>query len=111
VGAIQQGGLYQGLLPTLMGIIPYSGTAWCVKQTLLEELFPSTSPHKPTVAQSLGINAAAGYENCSSVFLCSVIFIFSQIVWPVRHLSAGHRQTAHADCPSSGWQTIDEFQV
>jgi hypothetical protein len=60
MGAIQQGGLYQGLLPTLMGIIPYSGTAWCVKQTLLEELFPSTSPHKPTVSQSLAINAFAG---------------------------------------------------
>eukprot|EP01034_Spumella_vulgaris_P024401 gene24401-30745_t len=60
MGAIGQGGLYQGLLPTLMGIIPYSGTAWCVKQTLLEEIFPSKNLLKPTVSQSLAINAVAG---------------------------------------------------
>jgi hypothetical protein len=33
---IQQGGLFQGLLPTMLGIIPYSGTSWAVKQFLLE---------------------------------------------------------------------------
>lgn len=37
--AIGQGGLYQGLAPTMLGIIPYSGTSWMVKQSL-QELFP-----------------------------------------------------------------------
>lgn len=61
--SINQGGLLQGLLPTLLGIIPYSGTAWLVKQTLLEELFPVISPvhDKPSLFQSLTINAIAGY--------------------------------------------------
>jgi len=33
---IRQGGLFQGLLPTMLGIIPYSGTSWTVKQFLSE---------------------------------------------------------------------------
>ena len=34
--AIRQGGLFQGLVPTMLGIIPYSGTSWTVKQFLHE---------------------------------------------------------------------------
>ena len=33
---IKQGGLMRGLVPTVVGIIPYSGTAWTVKQSLHE---------------------------------------------------------------------------
>ena len=58
--AIRQGGLFQGLFPTLLGIVPYSGTAWAVKQTLLEELFPAIVHKRPTVTESLVINAMAG---------------------------------------------------
>jgi solute carrier family 25, member 42 len=36
VSTIKQGGLYQGLLPTILGIVPYAGTSWSVKQYLLE---------------------------------------------------------------------------
>ncbi len=58
--SVKQGGLFQGLVPTLLGIIPYSGTAWCVKQTLLEELYPALLHKKPTLIESLSINAFAG---------------------------------------------------
>ncbi len=58
--SVKQGGLFQGLFPTLLGIIPYSGTAWCVKQTLLEELYPVLLHKKPTIVESLAINASAG---------------------------------------------------
>lgn len=58
-----QGGLYQGISPTVLGIIPYSGTAWCVKQTLTEYFFPrlarKNSGH-PSLPQALLINAIAG---------------------------------------------------
>ena len=37
LGTIKQGGLFQGLVPTMLGIIPYSGTAWAVKQYLFEK--------------------------------------------------------------------------
>lgn len=66
-GAIRQGGLFQGLFPTLLGIVPYSGTAWAVKQTLLEELFPAIVHKKPTVTESLVINALAGYVMLISI--------------------------------------------
>lgn len=35
--AIKERGFYNGLSPTLLGIIPYSGTAWLIKQSLLEQ--------------------------------------------------------------------------
>jgi hypothetical protein len=58
--AIQQGGLFQGLTPTILGIIPYNGTAWCVKQSM-QEWFPGRFHRKPTVYEALFINASAGY--------------------------------------------------
>ena len=58
--SVKQGGAFQGLMPTLLGIIPYSGTAWCVKQTLLEDLYPVLLEKRPSVVESLAINAIAG---------------------------------------------------
>jgi len=58
-GSLKQGGLFQGLIPTLVGIVPYSGTAWLVKQTILER-FPHKMHRAPRVYESLGINAVAG---------------------------------------------------
>lgn len=82
---MQSGGLYQGLIPTMLGIIPYSGTAWMVKQTLLEK-FPSVFHRKPTLIESLTLNAIAGlvkkdlmsYLRC---YFCSHgdIFLSSQL--------------------------------
>ncbi len=57
--AIRQKGFFQGLSPTLLGIVPYSGIAWLAKQTLLEE-FQITTLRKPTLLESLAINALAG---------------------------------------------------
>lgn len=59
LSAVQMGGLYQGLSPTMMGIVPYAGTAWMVKQTLLEN-FPIICHRQPTLIESLTLNAAAG---------------------------------------------------
>lgn len=56
---LHSGGLFQGLVPTMLGIIPYSGTAWMVKQTL-QEKFPSIFHRKPTLIESLILNAIAG---------------------------------------------------
>lgn len=56
---IKQGGLFHGLLPTLLGIIPYSGTTWCVKQTL-QEAYVDISKKKPSSGYALLINAFAG---------------------------------------------------
>lgn len=71
--SIRQGGFYQGLLPTLMGIVPYSGTGWLVKQTLLD-MHPLISNVPPTILESLGINAIAGYVD-SSIFLIKALLI------------------------------------
>ena len=57
--SIKQGGLYQGIGPTVVGIIPYSGTAWLSKQTMLE-YFPTVTHRPPTVLESVVINAIAG---------------------------------------------------
>jgi solute carrier family 25 protein 42 len=57
--ALQQGGLYQGLSPTLLGIVPYSGIAWLTKQTLLES-FIEEWQRKPHLIEQLIINAFAG---------------------------------------------------
>eukprot|EP01041_Mallomonas_annulata_P011051 gene11051-23107_t len=55
----KQGGLYQGLFPTLLGIVPYSGTIWCVKQTL-HEYYPTVSGHNLTNFESFFLNGFAG---------------------------------------------------
>lgn len=57
--ALNSGGIFQGLTPTMLGIIPYAGTAWMVKQTLLEN-FPLVFHRKPSLIESLALNAAAG---------------------------------------------------
>eukprot|EP01039_Chlorochromonas_danica_P001311 gene1311-1432_t len=57
--AIAQGGYLQGLTPTLLGIVPYSGTAWLTKQTLLE-LYVLEEHHAPGIFASLVINTVAG---------------------------------------------------
>jgi hypothetical protein len=41
------------------GIIPYSGTAWCVKQTIAE-VFPTVIHRKQTTTELLISNAFAG---------------------------------------------------
>lgn len=58
--SIRQGGIFQGLTATVVGIIPYAGTAWCTKQTL-SEYFPTVMQRKPLVLENLIINATAGY--------------------------------------------------
>jgi solute carrier family 25 protein 42 len=57
--SVRQGGLFQGLVPTLLGIIPYSGIAWCVKQTMVE-FFVKVEKRDPVILESLLINAIAG---------------------------------------------------
>lgn len=57
--SIRQGGMYQGLGVTLLGIVPYAGTAWLSKQSMLE-YFPTVMKRKPTVSESIVINALAG---------------------------------------------------
>lgn len=58
---VRQGGLYNGLTATLIGIIPYSGTGWCVKQTLIE-MFPEVNAKdkSPNIPGLLIINGIAG---------------------------------------------------
>lgn len=56
---IKQGGLFQGLLPTIIGIIPYAGTSWCVKQQL-HEIFPLIMHRKSKVFENLIMNSIAG---------------------------------------------------
>lgn len=56
---IKQGGLFQGISPTVMGIIPYAGTSWMVKQTL-HEAFPPLFHRRPSVFESLVMNSLAG---------------------------------------------------
>ena len=51
--------MFQGLLPTILGIIPYSGTAWLSKQSMLE-YFPTVTNRPPSVLESIIINAIAG---------------------------------------------------
>lgn len=69
ITALRRGGLYQGLTPTILGIIPYSGAAWMIKQTLLER-FIGFQNRSPSLIESLAINAIAGYDrNFSSSHL------------------------------------------
>ena len=56
---VKQGGLYHGLLPTLLGIIPYAGTTWSVKQ-IQQELYFDTTGKKLTGGSLLVANIIAG---------------------------------------------------
>ena len=57
--AIKQGGLFQGLYPTMLGIVPYAGTCWMVKQTL-HEFVPNVIGRKTTIFENLFLNSCAG---------------------------------------------------
>lgn len=57
--SMKQGEFYRGLTPTLVGIVPYAGTAWMAKQTMFEN-FTFVIGRNPYVYESLFINAAAG---------------------------------------------------
>lgn len=64
---LRQGGLFQGLLPTMLGIVPYSGTAWSVKSHIMDHYpFVETEPNgssyrRPaTILEMLVINALSG---------------------------------------------------
>lgn len=57
--ALKQGGFLQGLVPTMVGIIPYSGTAWCIKQSATES-FSTFTCREPILLEALVINAFAG---------------------------------------------------
>lgn len=64
MGAIKQKNYFRGLSPTLLGIIPYSGTAWGTKQSL-REFFHSVTRREPNLVEQLLINAIAGYSQYS----------------------------------------------
>jgi hypothetical protein len=57
--SVSQGGFYRGLSPTLLGIVPYAGTSWLAKQTLLEQ-YVIMMQTPPSISMSLAINATAG---------------------------------------------------
>ena len=56
---LRQPGLFHGISPTLLGIVPYSGTSWCVKQ-ILNEWFTKLMHRKPNIMEFLVMNAVAG---------------------------------------------------
>jgi len=60
VGVFRQGGLFHGMAPTLLGIVPYSGTAWLTKQVLTEDLFPHLAGRPPQLLEAFFLNAIAG---------------------------------------------------
>ena len=61
---LRQGHFYQGIQPTMIGIIPYAGVSWSVKQHLLELFMgvqgPPEMQQKPRIWESLGMNGIAG---------------------------------------------------
>lgn len=57
--SIKQRGFMQGLTPTLLGIVPYSGIAWLAKQTLTE-FYKENVNEKPSLWELSCINASAG---------------------------------------------------
>lgn len=60
LGVYRQGGLFHGMAPTLLGIVPYSGTAWLTKQVLAEDLFPHFAGRPPALLEAFLLNAVAG---------------------------------------------------
>jgi solute carrier family 25, member 42 len=57
--SIQKGGLFSGLTPTIVGIIPYSGTAWCVKSTLHQQ-YKELNGYRPDFYSAIVLNGLAG---------------------------------------------------
>lgn len=57
--SFKQRGFLQGLTPTLLGIVPYSGIAWLAKQTMTE-IYKETISHEPKLWHLSCINATAG---------------------------------------------------
>jgi solute carrier family 25 protein 42 len=57
--AMSKGGMFQGLSPTMLGIIPYAGTTWMSRETL-QEAFPVVFKRKQTIYENFVMNAIAG---------------------------------------------------
>jgi solute carrier family 25 protein 42 len=66
---LRQGHFYQGLQPTMIGIIAYAGVCWSVKQELLvgyqhwRGVGPGDEELKPAVYESLLMNGIAGLSS------------------------------------------------
>jgi solute carrier family 25 protein 42 len=81
--SLQHGGLFHGLLPTLLGIAPYAGTAWLVKQTLLEAYTLYHPQHPPSIPESLVINATAGLMGQFVTYPLDILRRRMQIARPI----------------------------
>ena len=64
---LRQGHFYQGIQPTMIGIIAYAGVCWSVKQELLWAYMrwkgPEQAEKKPSIYESLLMNGIAGLSS------------------------------------------------
>ena len=93
-GSVAQGVWLQGLTPTLLGIVPYAGTAWLTKQTLSEIYLARTHQPPPlSLSVSLVVNMMAG--------------LLGQLVTYPLDVVRRRMQVASAPAPSFLWVVRD----
>ena len=80
---MMQGGFFQGMLPTILGIVPYSGTAWLTKQSLTE-IYLKENTLNPNVVVSLAINTVAGIFGQFVTYPLDIIRRRMQVALPDR---------------------------
>lgn len=93
MGLLKEGRFYQGLKPTIMGIVPYSGVCWSMKQTL-SELHTSITKRKAEVGESLLMNGLAGLTGQFVTYPLDI---------------ARRRMQLYPDASKGTWQVLSEL--
>jgi solute carrier family 25, member 42 len=57
--AFNHGGVWQGFVPTMLGVVPYSGTAWCAKE-MFHRKYSAFAERPVDTKERLFLNAMAG---------------------------------------------------
>eukprot|EP00126_Sphaerothecum_destruens_P010941 Sdes_comp20827_c0_seq7m17416 len=66
-------GLYRGIVPTLIGIIPYSGVSFFTFDTLKKLIRDSTGQHEVTTFQKLACGAFAGLAGQTTTYPLEIV--------------------------------------
>lgn len=94
---VRQGGMFHGMAPTLLGIVPYSGTAWLTKQVLTEDVFPHVTGRAPALVEAFLLNAVAGLSGQLVTYPLDVVRRRMQM-----HIAHGAPHTP----PASTWGSL-----
>jgi len=104
--AFHHGGLWQGFVPTMLGVVPYSGTAWCAKG-IFQSSYADFMNRPLNTTERLVLNACAGLVGQLVTYPLDVVRRRMQMVNIVDRSGSGSAVAATAKATGAGDATVD----